>query len=243
MNNSSQVFQLIFVVDLSLSKELKFLEKSASKLSLIISRTTLKLLTHFSSLVSKEQNIRWGYKFFNAGQTLRKSHQDLVEFSSKSFEKYENDLRSKLESEEHGNPEPETSGVGDNEGCEALQRVLSDITCDFQWERPDICSPVKFKSNPKKRKQTENLDSPNQNIVFLFSCCPHSLGDALTYLDCDSQCPEDALDALIPKKLRQQFHAVRQLKLVWIDVDAAPNQQQGSHQVICLDLSCFCLIF
>ena len=214
----------------------------------LIRQSVLKLLTYFSCKVRRDtKNLQWGYKFYNSKQR-KGAKQNFRDFDLKNFEEFEADLVNrftdrglKLKSGADGFISAGKSKTGgafvdsslnnedDFDPCDALCKVLTEMVYDFQWDRPDLRSPVKIVrlKAPKKPllskfNNAKLEDSSEHQFVFLYSVCPHTLSDMLNFGDCQ-QNSRSLLGSFLSNHMYKTFHDSLNIRLFWIDVDGIPE--------------------
>lgn len=209
--------QVVFLIDTDIDKCFK---DSPVLLSNAVCRSCFRLLHHFSSTFEKrgtvgksrlsQTNVKWGYKFFSrrVGQSRIESHR-LYDFKLKYFEEFENDVNQRFECCYNLQRNSVLKSV---KPVDSLNRAFTELLADFQWENPDLFSPVKGRRNKKE----ENFSS---NHVFLFSKCPKNGIELKEFTG--KQVPDEdvLLYSMFPNTLFHQFCQVTRLSMHWIDTE------------------------
>lgn len=196
----------------------------------------LKILTYFSNNGrGKRSNLRWGYKFFNS-RTL--SHQferhEFKDFSVEVFEDFETEVSKKLNEsfaqvsntlEQHEPDGEKDSSFGKPPaGAKCISCALTNAVHDFQWERPDISSPVRS-TRGNNNLLHGNRSSNTRNVMFLLSGCPcneESISNFTGETSSSLRTFDSVKNILMPPMLFKEFKQ-RQIYLHWVNVG---NDQQ-----------------
>ena len=197
----------------------------------------LKILTYFSNnSKGKRSNLRWGYKFFNS-RTL--SHQferhEFKDFSVEVFEEFETEVSKKLNEsfaqvnntlEQHEPDGEKASSFGKPPaGAKCISCALTNVVHDFQWERPDISSPVRS-TRGNNNLLHGNRSSNTRNVMFLLSGCPCS-DESISNLTGEPSASLKTFDGvkniLMPSMLFKEFKQ-RQICLHWVTVGNAQQE-------------------
>ena len=243
MSAKNDSYRIVFLVDVECLLKCsgcchtrRKCQEAHQRLVGLTTRSILLLLTYYSGrTLDQTKHLQWSYKLYNTES--RKGCQNFKDFDLKSFEYLENDLRSVISAHRCQSVDGETTrGPGgiEEEAEEAprckLRRGLTEILHDFQWDRPDIMSPVKRRHSLRRRTSLggplgEDCGPRQLNLVFLFSGCPRTLGDALSFADCTDN-GWLLLHAFLPKQVYQKFRQGLNISLFWVDVEATPNPSQ-----------------
>ena len=193
----------------------------------------LKILTYFSNNGrGKRSNLRWGYKFFNS-RTL--SHQferhEFKDFFVEIFEEFETEVWKKLNESfaqgSHALEQNEPDGERDSSfgkppaGAKCISCALTNVVHDFQWERPDISSPVRStRSRGNNNLFHGNRSSNTRNVMFLLSGCPcgdESISNFIGETSSSLKMFDVVKNALMPSMLFKEFKQ-RHIGLHWINI-------------------------
>ena len=251
MDGGEESFRVVFLIDVRCFARDD--HDDHRKTQTLIRQSVLKLLTYFSCKVPRDtKNLQWGYKFYNSKQR-KGAKQNFRDFDLKNFEEFEADLLNrftdralKSKSDADGLIPADRTGAAfvdssvnnedDFDPCDALCKVLTEMVYDFQWDRPDLRSPVKIMrlKAPKKPSLSKfnnaNLeDSSEHKFVFLYSICPHALGDVLNFGDCQ-QNSRSLLGSFLSNHMYKTFHDSLNIRLFWIDIDGIPKTDTVSTQ-------------
>ncbi|KAL4228259.1 hypothetical protein ACF0H5_013692 [Mactra antiquata] len=214
------LIQVVFLIDTDIDR---CFNESPVLLSNAVCRSCFRLLHHFSSDHEKRgtigksrfssSSVKWGYKFFrrNLGQSRIETHK-LYDFKLKYFEEFENDVHRRFElsaSSRHTANESKSKQV---KSVESLSRSLTELLADFQWENPDLMSPIKGKRNKKS-------DNIRTNHVFLFTKCPKNASELKDFTGKQVPDADIFLHSVFPNTLYQQFCHVARLSMHWIDTE------------------------
>lgn len=188
-----------------------------------ISLSVLKILTDFGSRHRHEKNtkvafFRWGYKFFNSQvHKLKVEKYSFREFKLRHFEEFDREMQTKINNNTtHKNCKGDS--LSKTSVSECLTRSLTELSHDFEWETPDIFSPVKKKKN--KHKYEKTYDIAKGNYVFLFAPCPKSAIELKQFAKKRVLDHTVFLDSIMPTSLNSIFCDRLCLRLCWIDTDS-----------------------
>ncbi len=208
-------------------------EKTLSSIRL----NTLKLMTYFNSKVPEnvqQKNVKWGYTFCNSVDH-HFDRCDLREFNLKNYEEFENKIDSRFESERVKRAQLSEScqthdkKVEEGHGgltAEKLANAVKELLHDFQWDRPDVSSPIKPQYRYGNKKHTNVEESKQHNIVLLYSCCPHSRQDVDTFSENAEYEPTFILETFMNNVVYRQFYEQTKIKLFWVDLAADQTDLQ-----------------
>lgn len=213
----SRAVQTVFLIDIaslhSYDDNLITLdfEKSVST----IRYSCLKFLTYFGT-----RKTRWGCKFYcsNGLARQRMEKRPFSEHNLENFEDFEDQIlrrfeRYKAVCEAVGRMSGITPARKDPP-CSIIKTALTQVASEFQWDAPDIASPVK----PAKRRRLGTPDDKDEvmNCVFSISRSPVSYEDLDTFLGR----PHEGVDIageLMPPELQRIFVGHLNAKLIWLD--------------------------
>ena len=214
--------QIVFLIDERLARDEGLDDFPLENITSAIRLSALKILTYFAHKSADGfENLKWGRKFFNSQQYqpyMKVERYYFYEFSQDSFEEFENDLESRLESERlttHGLVKELV-----HPPVVSLQNAFKELLHDFQWDRPDIKSPVK-PTRGARNKQKKNQPSPrsaSNNLVFVFS--PVWLRGELDKFTGHNN-TRSLLDLIMGPAVYRQFYETNKISLHWIDVPSA----------------------
>ena len=260
-------YQIVFLVDLSAGVPVDDTDVSADQIAPCICLSALRILTHLTSQVPDTANgrahVKWGFKFYNSVSRHLQKYK-FHEFTAKDFEEFETRVDTVVESEKtkaHGLVKDRfmrnvSFGESENSADHAtnhhvpheeytdpvdrLQNALRDLVTDFQWDRPDISSPVRSaprRSNfGRKRSFIDDQEPRQQNLTFLFSRCPHSPSRIASFAGvAEDADPQDILSSFLPTSLYRQFYESAKIRLFWVDLNAEPSATEGMHGKVDLD--------
>ena len=244
MDGGEESFRVVFLIDVRCFARDD--HDDHRKTQTLIRQSVLKLLTYFSCKVRRDtKNLQWGYKFYNSKQR-KGAKQNFRDFDLKNFEEFEADLVNRFTDRALNSKSSAADRTGafgfvdssvnnvivnedDFDPCDALCKVLTEMVYDFQWDRPDLRSPVKIVrlKAPKKpslsKFNSANLeDSSEHKFVFLYSVCPHALGDMLNFGDCQPN-SHSLLRSFLSNHMYKTFHDSLNIRLFWIEIDGIPK--------------------
>ncbi|XP_071544769.1 uncharacterized protein [Panulirus ornatus] len=159
------------------SKNESDLEQNVTRLKL----ACLKLLTEFGAQTEKgTEAVRWACKYYDSynfkPDTSRK---DFIDFNRKSYEDFENELTDRyckaFDRKQSGNDSTNTS---DNYKPHyyTLRKSLQEVLLDYNWDRPDISSPVKTAKRKAKAGYSKLLeDAGPYNTIIVCTNVPQNL--------------------------------------------------------------------
>ncbi|XP_046354739.2 uncharacterized protein LOC124134113 [Haliotis rufescens] len=177
---------------------------------------------------NKETGLKWSFKFFNSRSYKSSAKQvNLRDFKLRYFEQFEAKLKETIQ-------ETVAEKVGTKTkitAAECLQKALTEIVTDIQWQMPDTASPMKGRRYSKQTQQ----QSKNQNIIFLFSDIPTNAQQMRMYAGKRVLDSDIFLDAIMPPHLFDQFCHHAKLSLYWIDISSLNKpcvtyKKPGCHQ-------------
>ncbi|ROT72975.1 hypothetical protein C7M84_008642, partial [Penaeus vannamei] len=228
--------QAVFLIDVNsfvgLSNNESELERNVARLKL----GCLKLLTEFGARTEKgSEEVRWSCKYYDSlsfrPDTTRKS---FVDFNRSSFDEFENDVTDRFckafDTKQAPGEQP-LAGEPGKPHCYILKKALQEVLLDYNWDRPDISSPVKTNRRRTKGGQSKLLPENvgPYNSVIVCTRVPHSLEDVRLFCGCDSEAAEaqvtaeDFLGTVVDPALLKGFQEDKQIHLNFINVSDAPN--------------------
>ncbi|XP_038078627.1 treslin-like [Patiria miniata] len=186
----------------------------------------LKLLSYFTHVRDDSQraiaNLRWGFKVFHSYDYPPCKRDYLKQLSLKNFQDFEDQLSGDLEGlalSVRGKRAPKTPQVLT---ATSLRQALDDVIHDFQWDGPDVCSPVKRSAAPSPRKASRSQGSNLlSKCVFLMMPCPVSRSGLEEFCDFGPDDPlprtSEFLEMILPASGSQQIFQDQKIALFWID--------------------------
>ena len=206
-------------------------------------QTLTDLKNQLEYLKEKQSSLQWGYKFFTSNKLPGKTeHHQLKDFKLRHFEEFEKELEKQFEelnddylvnTKTKSTRENDPSSTGERRKSngpspsECLKRTLSHVLYDFNWENPDITSPVISRrsslTSKKKRSSNSGVDCSGvssswpRNLVFLFQSCPSSKLELRHFAGKVVVDSEVLLDSFMPPSLFKEFVVSRNLSLYWVD--------------------------
>lgn len=212
-------------------------EDSANAIRLCV----LRVLTYFNDNGrGKRSNLRWGYKFFNSRSL---SHQferhEFKDFSVKVFEEFENEVSKRLNESfaqqlqvntlERNEQDPDGEEISTFSkppaGAKCISCGFTNAVHDFQWERPDISSPVR--TTRGNNKLGHGNRSKTRNVMFLLSACPcddDSIADFTGETSSSLRTFDGVKNVLMPSVLYKEFKQ-RHISLHWINTGNARQEE------------------
>lgn len=193
----------------------------------------LKVLTYFADYGKrKRSSLRWGYKFFSSRSLLHQfERHEFKEFTVTVFEEFETLVCKKLtESFAHdlqGSLVEHNSQDGDEStrrkkapaAAKCISCAFTNTVHDFQWEKPDLSSPIRRTRENNAESLHGNCRSKTQNVMFLLSGCP-SDEFAISYFTGETSSSLATLESLnnilMPPVLNKEFKD-RHITLQWIN--------------------------
>ena len=213
-DSQDNCYQVVFLVDSNPS--FWGSNYSAENVADAIRLFVLRVLIYFSE--GKRSNIRWGYKIFTSRSLSHHvERHDFKEFSISVFEEFENQVSKKLiESfaqnalDENALPMLTTPPAGAKCICCALTNAVH----DFQWDGPDISSPVRT-----SRGNVNSCSSrKKRNVMFVLSGCPRDDASFQNFGgEISSALLESLKNVLMPSVLYKEFKE-HQICLHWVNI-------------------------
>lgn len=203
---------------------------SAEDAAKAIRLCVLRVLTYFSDYArGKRSNLRWGYKFFDSRSL---SHQferhEFKEFLVNVFEEFEDQVLKRLnesfaqqanafEQKEQDGGEL-TSFSKPPAGARCISCAFTNAVHDFQWERPDISSPVRRTRGNNNSLYHDNR-TKTRNVMFLLSGCPCN-DESISEFTGENSSSFETLEGLksivMPSVLYKEFKE-RRICLQWVN--------------------------
>ena len=198
----------------------------------------LKLLSYFAHTRDDSQqaieHLRWGLKVFHSYDYPPCKRDYLKELSLKNFQDFEEQIASDLEalsSSIRGKRAPKTPQVLT---ATSVRQALDDIIHDFQWDGPDVCSPVKTvvsslmsrtraisTHGQMSNKQLPQSSKTTSKCVFLLMPCPVSRSELEEFCDFGPDDPlptkSEFLEMIVPSGSSHQTFQDQDIALFWID--------------------------
>lgn len=233
--------QAVFLIDTFIENLPTNYEQVIEEYCKTISLSTLRILSYLSlenrnnegQKRPKAASLKWGYKFFNSRcHSLKVEKYSFKELKLKHFEEFEREIQRRMKILVKNSLKSESiyqsktiSKKTDNKmsPCDCFNRTLSELIDDYEWETPDLFSPIKCRKL-KKRNESKNLVKDSSgNFVFLFSICPKSTTSLRQFVKKKVLDSSVFLDSLMPASLFSKFCEELKLKLFWIDTDKSVN--------------------
>jgi len=236
MFSSIQV-ALLFDLDSfsDICKSEKELQENVARLKL----SSLRLLTEFGAQTEKgSEVVRWSYKYYDSScfkpDTTRKSFQD---FDRKSFDDFENDLTDRFyrafdakqgdgsaggKSGAAENDEPNKSAPGTKPHCYILNKSFQEVVHDYNWDTPDISSPVKAnrrRTQNKSKLIPENLGP--YNAVIVYTNVPKNQNELRKFCGEEGEIEGTAdnfMDSILDPATRRAFHDEKKIRPYFINL-------------------------
>lgn len=200
----------------------------------------LRVLTYFNDNGrGKRSNLRWGYKFFNSRSLSHHfERHEFKDFTVEVFEEFENQVSKKLNEavaqhsqvnrleQDEQNEEEASTFNKPPAGAKCISCAFTNAVHDFQWERPDISSPV------RRTRGNNNLfghgnRSKTHNVMFLLSACPcddDSISDFTGETLSSLRTFDGVKNVLMPLVLHKEFKQ-RHICLHWINTRNAQQEK------------------
>ncbi|CAG2246077.1 unnamed protein product [Mytilus edulis] len=181
MSSTSQNCQAVFLIDTFSEDDLEISLHYSRTLTLSIFRILGHLSADFPQNTKQKKTkhslLKWGYKFFDSRlHCIKVEKYSFKEFKLKYFEEFERELLKRIKLVQKNVDAKSSSRKSSKMSpSDCLTRSLTDLTQDFEWETPDLFSPVKRRKIHQK-KGSLNLDTEQAsgNYVFMFTKCPKS---------------------------------------------------------------------
>ncbi|XP_064103582.1 uncharacterized protein LOC135213550 [Macrobrachium nipponense] len=159
------------------------LEQNVAKLKL----GSLKLLTEFGAQTEKGiEGVRWSAKYYHsANYKPNTSRKSFVDFTRTSFEEFENAIADCFCDAFDNDTQPRMFSPNSSKShCFILKKALQEIVLDYNWDGPDISSPVKKTTG--RRSKTKNGILPENvgpyNTVVVFTNVPLTLASVREFI-------------------------------------------------------------
>ncbi|XP_052797062.1 treslin-like [Mya arenaria] len=222
--------QIVFLIDTDIDE---CFGNSITKLSNSICLTCLRLLHFLSSQNEKKGTvkksklqhtpIKWSYKFFNSKTCATKleSHK-LYDLKLKYFEEFENEVQRRYESS--GTGKVQSSAI---KPSDSIHLALMQLLADFQWESPDLTSPLKGRKNKKEAQLS-------YKYAVLFTRCPKTASELKRFTGKQVPDADVFLDTLLPGSLYEQFCKVNKISLYFVDTHHKNHINEGDLRSVCI---------
>ncbi|XP_022111195.1 treslin-like [Acanthaster planci] len=220
-------FKAAFLIDTRRQITSKERPLEADTFSRGVRLCVLKLLSYFTHIRDHSQqaitHLRWGFKVFHSYDYPPCRRDYLKQLSVRNFQDFEDQLSGDLEglaSSIRGRRAPKTPQVLT---ATSVRQALDDVLHDFQWDGPDVCSPVKRSSAPSPRRGLRMRGSNCQlsKCVFLMMPCPVSRSEMEEFCDFGPDDPlprtSEFLEMVLPTSGAQQIFQDQNIALFWID--------------------------
>ena len=221
--SEKSLLQVVFLIDVNSSLWIE--ESQAKDVSSAVRLCILKILRYFGDhLCERLSDLKWGFKFFSSKSLLRDYRRhEFEDFKVSTFEAFEQQVSRKFEEEFEKAKEPQQQPAEELDGDEipaaskpspakCLTCSLTELVHDFQWDKLDICSPVK-----RSRQGSQSEQQNTRNIVFLLSNCPCSEEAMKIFTEVTVKTPDSLRSTLLPAALEQQFKDTHRISLFWVD--------------------------
>ena len=239
-----KTYQVVFLIDVSQGTKLEEDDDLTGRRLTTIRLSALKLLTYLANQISPSsisKNFRWGCKFYNPITNFSEKI-DFCEFDHKNFDDFENRLESVFEGEKKKQHDialrrranaqlgydnldhfgtPQENDEVDPGKC--LKDNLTNLLHDFQWDRPEITSPVRpsFQRRGSKRMLVPN-EPMYYNFLWLLSECPKTVEDIQKYTLCGVKYDsESVFSYVLPPMVYSQFYEQRRIRFFWLDLGSS----------------------
>ncbi|CAC5396896.1 unnamed protein product [Mytilus coruscus] len=226
MSSTSQNCQAVFLIDTFSEDALDISLQYSRTLALSIFRILCHLSADFPQNTKQKRTkhnlLKWGFKFFDSRlHCLKVEKYSFKEFKLKYFEEFERELLKRIKLvQKNIDAKSSSRKVSKISPSDCLTRSLTELTHDFEWETPDLFSPVKRrKIHEKKGSLSLDTEQPSGNYVFMFTKCPKSAAGLRQFARKRVLDSDVFLDSLMPAYLFSKFCDGLKLKLVWIDTD------------------------
>ncbi|MPC07935.1 Treslin [Portunus trituberculatus] len=208
--------QAVFVLDLSnfvnLCSSESEIEHHIAKIKLV----SLKLLLNFGAKTERAlEGVRWSWKFYDS-RTFRPdtSRRQFLDFGKKAFGEFEAELTDKYcKVFDNQQEECEQSGCRQPHSF-VLKKALQEVLLDYNWDGPDISSPVK--TNRRKNGNVGPVVPPasggTYNAVVVVANVPR---------DSEASCegsPEDFLANVLDAAMVKAFQEDKKISLSLLDL-------------------------
>ncbi|XP_062594870.1 treslin-like [Saccostrea cucullata] len=228
MSESSVKCKILFLVDGNQGVCGQDVKNEAKVLANRVTLSAFRILTALNDRVTSKSNLKrgnktphlkWSYKIYNSSQYRLKRLVNLFkEFKTRYFEEFENEVERNIETsiqDIQTDIDSEGHKHGKQYPANILNKVLNEIVLDYQWEDPDIFSPVKSR---RKSAKNENHNK-TENFVFLFANSPKNPIGLRQFSGKVVLDDEIFLDSFMPPDLISTFSHKIRLSLNWIDTD------------------------
>lgn len=201
------------------------LEQNVAQLRL----SCLKLLTKFGAQTEKGTEVRWSCKFYDSNyykpDTSRKN---FLDFTKKTFDEFENDVTErycKVFDRQQSGGDSNPSDI-----CKPhsyiLKKCLQEVLLDYNWDRPDITSPVKpTRRSVKSGRNIISEDNGPYNTVIIFTKVPYNIVVIEDFCGCERQntntskvTAEDFLKSILDHSMVKSFQEEKHISLNFVNV-------------------------
>ncbi|XP_047736998.1 uncharacterized protein LOC108678874 isoform X2 [Hyalella azteca] len=233
--------QVVFIFDLncldasSTSENDSNLQKAAIKLS------CLRLLTEFGAQTQNGSDVRWASKFYDSlifkpGKT----NNSFVDFNRLSYDTFDSEVSQKLNfSTSHRNDSHEVEArrtsqrnasqnsssraIQRHSACFILNKAIQEALKDYNWDLPDVSSPVITKKSHFAENGLKAGKLDNFNAIVVFTKIPQDAGAVQEFVGGENiATPEDFPRKFFEKATQQALEEVKGFRLFFIDT--SPTQ-------------------
>ncbi|XP_067930016.1 treslin-like isoform X2 [Watersipora subatra] len=230
MEESSCIAQVVFLIDTDIGKHLTGNPRqSTAPLRL----ACLRFLSTFKYNPAY-RDLRWSYRFYSLSKSqltrgkAARRHAAWKEFTTSTFEEFEDLLviLTKDVSADDTSQQENTEEAPKKVPAEMYSCVLCAVIEDFQWEIPDISSPVK---STRRHPRTQPMV---KNYVFNFHIGFSSMQSLSTFTGASCTKPAHLVKAIMSKTAEQKWNE-KCIGLFWVDSSPSDSHEDVNTKDFC----------
>lgn len=255
----ASLVQVVFLIDVNYLAKYELKSEVNENLHRKLYLCSLRLLTEFGAQTDKD-NVRWSFKFYNSSKYKPDiSHKIFYDFNLLSLKKFEDELQAvckNIQKSHSGKQDRNRLSSGfirpassssknidlsnkelDGSAPEKqyshsyiLNKCLQETLFDYNWDRPDITSPVRDSKNfssgraSRNRRNNRNSDigpatNEDLNFVIVFTHVPKNLEEVSKFIGQSScSCSSDLVKNIFDSATLQGFIEEKKLRLHLINI-------------------------
>lgn len=204
--------QVVLLFDVHCLNRIAFCSNNASKASRL-KLSCLRLLTEFGAQTENSE-VRWAAKYydslvFKSGKANRK----FADFNLSSFDNFDSELFEKIKSSD----DIRSSQIVHHSHCFILNKAIQEALKDYNWDLPDVNSPV---STRKTRNNINHQENVPLNAIVVFNKLPLDEQDVRNFIgdETSSGRPEAFIQKFLEPATLHELRASQSFSLHFVDL-------------------------
>ena len=155
------------------------------------------------------------------------SHQTFHEVDTDTLGKFKEklgEMRRKLIGSPSRARRKSTPGVTNHSHAFILNKALQEILLDYNWDGPDMSSPVKKTKLDRTKKCSKADDTEDLNFVFVFTSIPCNVEEMSTFTGKDIAGASDFLRSVLDTTSLKGFRSDKNLRLHFVNTSSQSVQ-------------------